>query len=815
MSSSTTQFITGMKLRELHRQRDRLRETYQRLGAEVAQARDTGLRLRALSEGLRGLKFAGQPLHPEVVNLETLLFEAEAGTLSPDVAALWLRRLEDELSAGRLRSEFVYLFGALLEEWGREPSAAPQLLEEGRQAHNRLLAAALTPPESTHHADLLGTLFDAIGPPLADLGERLRKTARDTLRTPVHESALSDVLPQIADNIYQPPRLRREARRFAANELLRKELADALTIVVAELDAWDWPADGFAARALWTRNKWRLYLDEDLPTACLLEVLGRRWLDVLSIVLFPHNVTERRARLQKLLQLDAPQVIIENERRMLRQAMEIANLGSEDEDKTWEDTGPAAAAEPESDSVVVQRAAYRRSLREVHAGGDYGDGYGGDVNRAVVLVNAEVQLARAAYPDRPLYVVKLDLQDYYPSIPHAVLLSVLERLGVEEADRVFVARFLAPPVRQGEGPSSPLRRGVPMNHALSGLLAELLLRLLEGHVTRHARVRVVRLVDDICLLTPEPAAAVEGWRRVEELCTACGLAVNRPKSGAVCLGGELPAGLPTERPRWGMLELDDRGRWQVNRETFEAHREQAQQRVAGAAAVLSRVQLYNANLKYLLSALTLGAALGEDHRASADRAVRRFHQEFFGPGQGIVAGLCATIRERFRLDAADIPEGWVYWPITAGGLGLRNPLVTAGQYAEGDHRRTKVPAPKERAAGWDTQSNAWAAFYRTFLEPVRPVEPQDTPVMKTLVDDFIARGSSISAGQQQGLSPYWRWVLYAYGPQILQRFGTFRFLITELIPLQLISQQRLEDTSLDEANRPAAEQSRSGEDIPF
>src|SRR4051812_20772131 len=105
MSQSTVQFITQMKLRELHRQRDQLREAYRRLEESVAGVRDPGGRLRRLYDGLRGLKFAGLPLHPEVVNLEILLDEAEAGTLAPDVLALWLRRLEDELEAGRARSE--------------------------------------------------------------------------------------------------------------------------------------------------------------------------------------------------------------------------------------------------------------------------------------------------------------------------------------------------------------------------------------------------------------------------------------------------------------------------------------------------------------------------------------------------------------------------------------------------------------------------------------------------------------------------------------------------------------------------------------
>ena len=56
------------------------------------------------------------------------------------------------------------------------------------------------------------------------------------------------------------------------------------------------------------------------------------------------------------------------------------------------------------------------------------------------------------------------------------------------------------------------------------------------------------------------------------------------------------------------------------------------------------------------------------------RAVLRHHHAFFGPGRGIAAELRAEIGERFQADLggdSEIVEGWLYWPITAGGLGLR------------------------------------------------------------------------------------------------------------------------------------------------
>jgi hypothetical protein len=71
-------------------------------------------------------------------------------------------------------------------------------------------------------------------------------------------------------------------------------------------------------------------------------------------------------------------------------------------------------------------------------------------------------------------------------------------------------------------------------------------------------------------------------------------------------------------------------------------------------------------------------------------------------------------------------------------------------------------------------------------------------VMETLVKDFISRGTELSAGQQKTLSPYWRWVLYIYGPQILESFGTFRFLFSELVPLQILTSRQSADGGADD-----------------
>jgi len=807
MSFSTTQFITRMKLSELRRQRAKLRDAYEGLRLEVAEAEGAGERLRKLYEGLRGLTFAGQALHPDMVNLEVLLHEAESGTASPEVLALWLDRLEGELAAGRSRSEVVYLFGALLEDWARGETTGDPREEEARIARDRLIRGSLSEPPSHDQDAVLAPLFKGLGADLLELAARLEEECREEVAKHVRSTELEFVLKRLADDIYRPAQLRGEARRFARDLELRKELADALTILFADLPSWDWPEEGLETRGTWTRNKWRLYLDEDLPTACLLEILGDRWVGIFNRLVGDRSllIAQRRARLQKLLDLGAPEVILTNERRMLRTAEQMVGLGSTEEVDPWRGAGEPgrSAVAPESGSVVNRRAQRQIELRSLYGagGGDYEGDYG-ETNQAVLLVHAEMQLARGAYPDQPLYLLKLDLKDYYPSIPHDVALGILRWFGVPAAHLAIFARYLSPPLRLEAGDEAPsrMRRGVPMGHALSGMLAELLMRLLEQHVQRQASVRIVRIVDDLCILAADPEAVVKAWEAVGTFCSACGLEINGEKSGSLVLGGERPTSLPTGLPRWGMLELDELGRWQVHRETFEAHLNQSQSQVEAAPSVLSKVQIYNANLKYLLNAVVLGGRVGDSHRESASRAVLRYHHEFFGPGRGIAAELRGEISRRFQADLegeVPIAEAWLYWPITAGGLGLRNPLVVAAQYAVPEQERSPDPVPPERLADWDLLDNDWGKFYGQFLERIDPLEPEETQVMKTLLKDFVARGAEISGGRQVDLAPYWRWVLCTYGPQILQRFGTFRFLITELVPLQLIGRQLDRDSSLD------------------
>lgn len=813
LSDSTTQFVTAVKLQELRAQHSQLRAAYDRLSAQVEATTGPYQRLRHFYRGLAGLTYAGRKVHPELADLGVLANETLPGlAISADLAERWSSRLANELAAGRMRSEFVFRFGILLEQWGtsggnHRPAPSPQQLHELRE---QILTA---PPPNDHRALIEDLLTGVRG---AGLG-------KDTETT--HTNSIWTVLNIIENDQYQPARLRAEARRLIQDNTLSGELADALTLLGTGPDALQWPAGGVATRAVWTKNKWRLYTDQNLPTTCLLDLLAVRWERELFDVIGGgrgEQVEDRRHRLERLRELNAPKIIIDNERQLLAEAeaqlrASGPNLSTTEPGDVWDprsrpgrDATDATDNDlPHGQSVLAQRRRHLVRLHEV----TMADQYDHDMFFPVVaLVNAEIKLARAAFPDRPLYLVKLDLRDYYPSIPHDLLLTILGTLGVCQAELDLVAKFLAMPLAattDGSGPTAgrgdtgearSVTRGVPMGYRLSALLAELVGRCMEAYVQRRTAIRIIRVVDDICLLTPDPDAAVAALGHVTSFFRACGLALNEDKFGAVCIGGQLPAAMAGPLPRWGMLTLDQRGAWSVHEASFQQHLAQSRRNVTAAGVVLSKVDIINADLTHLARAVALGADLGDQHRTEVNAALIRFADDYFGPGQGIVAALCEDIVSLVGpLTDVDqqappqvIPEAWLYWPITAGGLGLSNPYIMAGQYAEAvRRRRDRVAVPQRPAeATWNTRDNQWARYYKQLLEPLDPVAPADTAATKSLTQDFIARGTTISQGAQTTLTSYWRWILSVYGPEIRERFGTFRFLNTELVPLQLLGARR-------------------------
>src|SRR3954454_17689944 len=169
MSTATIQFITQVKLAELRRQRSLLVEEYDCV-ARAAAAGTPVAGLCALFDGLTAIKVVGKALHPDLGNLDLLLTDAAP---SPEIVAFWRGRLGRERGAGRLRADIVYLFGALLGEWGDADASKEAFLEERRRAHADLLRHVLTPGDGSRGVALLGEIFAGLGDGPRDAAGRI------------------------------------------------------------------------------------------------------------------------------------------------------------------------------------------------------------------------------------------------------------------------------------------------------------------------------------------------------------------------------------------------------------------------------------------------------------------------------------------------------------------------------------------------------------------------------------------------------------------------------------------------------------------
>src|SRR5690606_5005265 len=141
--------------------------------------------------------------------------------------------------------------------------------------------------------------------------------------------------------------------------------------------------------------------------------------------------------------------------------------------------------------------------------------YQGGLDETIRILNAELHLTRRTMPDTPLYVIKTDLKNFYPNIPHTLVKTILTGLKVTKADISFFERYIKVPLKRDEGVVS-MKRGLLINNALSHVIGELILQLLDIHVMRSANVHIIRQLDDISILAPSSEDATNAWQALRE-----------------------------------------------------------------------------------------------------------------------------------------------------------------------------------------------------------------------------------------------------------------------------------------------------------
>lgn len=65
-------------------------------------------------------------------------------------------------------------------------------------------------------------------------------------------------------------------------------------------------------------------------------------------------------------------------------------------------------------------------------------------------------------------------------------------------------------------------------------------------------------------------------------------------------------------------------------------------------------------------------------------------------------------------------------------------------------------------------------------------EPPHSTEFRNLISKFCERGTSMRERRQTNLSPYWKWIVFNYGDQVLEAFGSLEFAAAGAVPLHLI-----------------------------
>jgi RNA-directed DNA polymerase len=142
------------------------------------------------------------------------------------------------------------------------------------------------------------------------------------------------------------------------------------------------------------------------------------------------------------------------------------------------------------------------------------------------------ELIRELSSQRWDYFLKLDIQQFYPSISHDFLRAALSRtISDERIVATFIAAVETPTVPRGSSkPTHKESKGVPQGLPISNGLAELTLEHLDRYLRDEKHFFALRFVDDIIVLTHKDDAA-EVARTIRSLAAFADLKVHDESSG--------------------------------------------------------------------------------------------------------------------------------------------------------------------------------------------------------------------------------------------------------------------------------------------
>ncbi|KAL2136927.1 hypothetical protein VTI74DRAFT_88 [Chaetomium olivicolor] len=696
--SQTLSSITAIKLDQLQKQKDTYEAKKRSLCEDVISEVDTTKRVKKLLKGSEELQSVGLGKNKALSELESFLDQAE---YDPSVTEGLLQEYEAEihrhLNAQTNKYQFASLYGKLVEEWiasghsaaastpdgsgfivvGREEmhqqrATWEEYVFKAKETDGKAIKAYLTDVFSSKEArqalEKLRESFEAF----QKMWKKEIHFDEDTLETVIRGMLRSDILTEEKRTIL---------RDFLGNRVVLSEISDVLNMRMSSIDSWHWGSPLVVEQRRNLNGRYRFYTDEDLLHSMLVYYVGLKW------GLKLRNVLENFIKTNGVWKPDTKPISKADARRRRFFLGNVVNRSANSVQKTRND---------HFNGILLDQLP--RTFDEVR--GTYGDENSQKddtkpTHTEVVqdlLQRLQTEILMRTKFGNEITVIRSDFKWFGPSLPHSTIFAVLEFFGVNEEWRDFFKRVLEAPIRfKQDTPDVPpqlRKRGSLIGNPLGDFFGESLLFCLDFAVNQKASgTRLYRLHDDMWLWGDLETCG-KAWGVVTAFTNTMGLELNLEKTGSVRVTKGNGAAvavvrsetLPMGDVKWGFLKLDPvTGRFLIVQEEVDKHIEELRLQLSACRSVLDYVQAWNiyGNRFFLNNFGKPANCSGRDHIDSMLATFRRIQERLFPNHTGGVGEhLKRMITSRFGLSPSDIPEGFLYWPLSMGGLGLQNPFIT-------------------------------------------------------------------------------------------------------------------------------------------
>ena len=833
-----------IKLDALSKQQQSYETIKQRVLATVARQSTQADRVQVLMDAFEAHDI-DSPANISKANVRQFLEQSRHDSSVPlTMLQGWQTAFEQALDIPSRKYEHASLFGRLVVEWlGKGEESAPsdangspqdhfehvgrkEMYDQRREWESIVFAEGSTSNPAAirmYLTSIFGSTSKAkrmVKEPLEVLRECMKTFKLGTFDV----SALQTCMTAILETDMLSEEKRRALGDLSNNSAILQEVVDVLNTQIDLLESWSWGGEGIPVNVRRALNgKYRVYMDAEILQALLLHFVGMKWAVHFRVTFkaffnsgawrqssekSPDGLARRKRERFLGREHAYPQSIRNVRRKTYQDDYFMSQLP-----RTFEDTKDEYSEDSPNDDVKSP-IAIKQSL--LH------------------LISTELLLS--ARLNRSITVFQSDFKCFGPSLPHATIISVLHFFDVPEMWLKFFEKFLKAPVKfVQDGPEAQTRIrqcGVPVSHRLSDALGEAVLFCLDFAINKSTGSNLYRLHDDVWYWGSSHAS-VSAWKIIQEFASVMGLALNVAKTGSATIPSNpiipqetsLTSGLPNGKIRWGFLTLDTSGKWTIDDHLVEAHIRELRQQLKACKSILAWVKAWNIYVgRFIPNNFGEPAGcLGRPHLDMVIEAFGRIQRGIFADNDlhGDNVGNYLKVELATRFGVENIPDGFLYFPIELGGLGLRNPLIPlfiireksfkdpvnrldgafeldeidyhkAKQSYEDGTSTTRTLHPNTNNVGPFMSLDEYDEYceetsvhlhqaYTELLEPPQRVDMETTPDMWN--DKYLQY-------QRGAAKTYERWVLQLYGSEIVKKYGGLALGEKALLPIGLATMLR-------------------------